>query len=80
MQFDWIAGNQTSKIIINRYYRFEFQDSGAPGNKPHIHAGITLEEGCETEEQKAARVIAHENDLLCKLNGHDCQTCIDKGE
>ena len=25
------------------FYRFEFQDAGAQGNKPHVHMGVTLE-------------------------------------
>lgn len=65
---------------LKYHFRFEFQDSGAPGNKPHVHAGVTLEDGPETEEEKAARITAFENDLLCPLNGHDPETCIKKGK
>ncbi|KAA0189457.1 hypothetical protein HAZT_HAZT007422 [Hyalella azteca] len=29
------------------WMRYEFQDKGALGNKPHVHAGITLKEGSD---------------------------------
>jgi hypothetical protein len=36
------------------FYRFEFQGTGAKGNKPHVHAGVTLES--EPEELSVSRI------------------------
>jgi hypothetical protein len=58
-------------------YRYEFQDTGAPGNKPHVHAGITLDENFqETDNQKANRITAHENGFF---QGYDLGTCLENG-
>jgi hypothetical protein len=61
------------------WYRFEFQDAGAPGNKPHVHAGVTLDERyIETELEKAARVTAHDQIFTSPFHGHELRDCLEK--
>ena len=56
----------------------EFQSKGSPGNKPHVHGGVTLHPG-ESDEQKASRITAKAEEMMCGMTGLDLDSCLRKG-
>jgi hypothetical protein len=47
--------------VENMFYHFEFQSAGTPGNKPHVHCGLSLSDG-EPDSVSASRICS--NSLL----------------
>ena len=65
--------------VKSLWYRYEFQDSGAPGNKPHVHGGVTLDENYnESEMKKAQRVTAHDLEYISSYKGYELRDCMEK--
>ena len=54
------------------FMRYEFQGEGCPGNKPHIHAGITLKP--EAKEDTLQRVACRLKDLCSTMFGTDFES------
>jgi hypothetical protein len=55
--------------VKDMFYRFEFQGAGAKGNKPHVHAGVTLEP--ESEKDSVDRICCSSLEFgssLCKTD------------
>jgi hypothetical protein len=59
------------------FYRFEFQGAGAKGNKPHVHAGITLES--ESEEVTVGRICCSSLEFASVLYGTDFRSLYNLG-
>jgi hypothetical protein len=55
--------------VKNIFYRFEFQGAGAVGNKPHVHAGITLH--YEPDIVSARRISCNSTLFFSRLFGGD---------
>lgn len=64
MRNDHIIGK-----VQNMFYRFEFQGAGAKGNKPHVHAGITL--APEPTDVSTSRICCKTQEFHSSLYGTD---------
>ena len=63
--------------VKNVFYRFEFQSSGSPGNKCHVHAGITLHD--EPKHVTSARICCCSAMFHSPLFGTDYETLFEQG-
>jgi hypothetical protein len=51
--------------LKNVWLRFEFQNAGSPGNKPHVHAGLTLKDRSRNDTERLKKV---HNNLIAMFN------------
>ena len=58
--------------VQNLFYRFEFQEAGAKGNKPHCHMGVTLEP--EPKDVSCARISCMSKSFDTSMYGTDYDT------
>jgi hypothetical protein len=63
--------------VKSMFYRFEFQDAGALGNKPHVHCGITLED--EPAETSVARISCESATFSSPAYKSDYQSLLAEG-
>ena len=61
------------------WLRFEFQSTGAKGNKPHVHGGISLVEGSESIEETIRRCSNTVYDLFDIKYHTDYESLIEEG-
>lgn len=79
--FKWVMDGPVPPLgkVKALWYRFEFQDAGAPGNKPHVHAGVTVQDSSISEQDKASIVHAHDNQFNSTFLGYELRDCMEKG-
>lgn len=63
--------------VKSLFYRFEFQSAGSKGNKPHVHAGITLHE--EDQHLTSSRICCNTVLFHSKLYGADYESLRQQG-
>jgi len=63
--FEYLVNSPEQPLgdIETYHYRFEFQSSGAKGNVPHVHAGVTLKEG-EDEKITMNRIVMNPPEFI----------------
>ena len=63
--------------VHNMFYRYEFQEAGAKGNKPHVHIGVTLEP--EPKHISSGRISCMSASFASTMYGTDYHTLRDLG-
>jgi hypothetical protein len=63
--------------VKDLFYRFEFQGAGAKGNKPHVHAGITIEG--ENDEISVRRICCSSLEFSSACFGTDFESLLKLG-
>ncbi|XP_047738244.1 uncharacterized protein LOC125177549 [Hyalella azteca] len=65
--------------LKNVWYRFEFQNAGSPGNKPHVHAGLTLKDRSRNDNERLKRVHNNLLDMFNDVNRTDFESLVNDG-
>ena len=68
--FDYIVNSPSKPFgdVIQYWLRFEFQGDGSPGNKPHVHAGLTVNR--ETYDEEAVNKAVMNKIQYCFTEGY----------
>lgn len=64
--------------VKHLWWRWEFQDPGSRGNKPHVHGGVTLHEGA-SEEELLQRICCRSTSFFHREYGTDFDGLLGRG-
>ena len=82
MFFKYLVASKEDVLgdVVSFWLRFEFQSAGAPGNLPHVHAGLSLSKNSRyTREDLCRKVHNKITQIFSEGNGTDFESLLKKG-